>query len=130
MFFYDIFLDDNKYIFIGEFEWFCFLFFYWGIGFNILNEVEELFIIEIGNVNIIYYCLLKNYLYVGGILNWSKSLIMEKDLEGLLVDDGLVLGNNGGKFVGLGVGFRYDRRDNYFNVLIGFFLEVSIIYNC
>lgn len=126
---YDIFLNDNKHIFTGEFQWFRFPLSYWGIGSNTPNDGEELFTTETGTVNITYYCLLKNNLYAGAILNWSHSLITEKDPEGLLADDGPALGNNGGRSAGLGLGFRYDKRDNYLNASTGPFLEASIIYN-
>ena len=126
---YDVFLNDNKHIFTGEFEWLSFPLSYWGIGSNTPNDAEELFTTETGNIKISYYCLLKNNLYAGAILNWSNSLITEKDPEGLLADDGPALGNNGGKSAGLGLGFRYDKRDNYLNASTGPFLEASIVYN-
>lgn len=126
---YDIFLDDNKHIFTGEVGWLKFPLSFWGVGSDTPEDAEELFTTETGNLAISYYCLLKNNLYAGGLLNWSNSNITEKNKEGLLADDGPVAGNNGGISSGLGLGFRYDKRDNYLNASTGPFLEASIVYN-
>lgn len=126
---YDIFLNDNKHIFTGEVGWLRFPLSFWGIGSDAPENAEELFTTETGNLGISYYCLLKNNLYVGGLLNWRNSTITKKNPEGLLSDDGPVVGNKGGISSGLGMGFRYDKRDNYLNASTGPFLEASIVYN-
>ena len=126
---YDIFLNDNKHIFTGEFGWLRFPLSFWGIGSDTPADAEELFTTETGNIGISYYCLLKNNLYAGALLNWSNSNITEKNTEGLLADDGPAIGNTGGRSAGLGLGIRYDKRDNYLNASTGPFLEASIIYN-
>ena len=126
---YDIFLNDNKHIFTGEFEWLRFPLSFWGIGSDTPDDAEELFTTETGNVQVSYFCLVKNNLYVGAQLNWSNSNITEKIEDGLLTNDEPILGNNGGTSTGLGLSFRYDKRDNYLNASTGPFLEGVLTFN-
>lgn len=126
---YDIFLNANQHIFTGEFQWLRFPLSFWGIGSDSPDEAEEIFTSETGISQLSYFCLLKNNLYLGAQLNWINSLVTEKNPTGLLADDGLVYGNKGGTSIGLGLSFRYDRRDNYLNAGTGPFVETILTYN-
>lgn len=126
---YDIFLNENKHIFTGQAEWLSFPLSFWGVGSDTPDEAEELFTTETGNIQFSYFCLLKNSLYIGGQLNYINSVISEKETGGLLASDGSIPGNNGGASTGLGLSFRYDKRDNYLNASTGPFLEGTITYN-
>lgn len=123
---YEIFLDDNKRIFSGFIQWQKFPLLFYGIGPNSLEINEELYT----NQNFAFnFGMLKKIgakTYFGGQVAWQKFNVIDKKELGLLTQDGLIPGNNGGIVAGTGISFRYDNRDNNVNAGRGPYVETLI----
>jgi len=123
---YEIFTDGNKHVFMGSAEWQRFPLFFYGIGPESPPENEELYSSRTFGFEFTYLNNVVGGLFIGGRLRWLNSKTLEREEGGLLSQDGLITGADGGIVAGIGLTARYDRRDNNFNPSAGPFIETSV----
>lgn len=123
---YDIFLNGNEHILEGFAEWQRFPLFFYGIGSKTTQEDEELFTSRTFGAEFSYLNKVAGRLFMGGRVTWIDSKTVEREEEGLLSEEGLIPGNDGGVSTGIGFIVRLDSRDNNFNATKGIYLQSSI----
>jgi len=123
---YDIFLNGNEHILEGFAQWQYFPLFFYGIGSKTTQEDEEIFTSRTFGAEFSYLNKVAGRLFLGGRLVWIDSKTVEREAEGLLSQEGLIPGNDGGVSTGIGLVARLDSRDNNFNATKGIYLQSSI----
>ena len=123
---FEVFMNENKHIYEGFVQWQRFPLLFYGIGPDSPEAAEELYTSRNYGGRFSYLNRVSSRIYVGGQFEWNNTRIVERDELGLLAQDGLVPGSNGGTVAGLGLSMRYDRRDNNFNASRGPFLDLKI----
>ena len=122
---FEVFLDENKHIYEGYVQWQKFPLLFYGLGPDSPETNEEQYTSRNYGGAFSYLNKIGRRIYVGGQFEWVNNKIVEREERGLLSQDGLIPGNDGGTVAGIGLSFRYDRRDNNFNASQGPFLETK-----
>ncbi len=124
---YEVFTEQNKHVFMGFAEWQRFPLFFYGIGPETQADDEELYTSRTFGASFAYLNNISGDLFVGGRLLWIDGKTLEREEGGLLSQEGLITGADGGSVTGFGLTVRFDRRDNNFNPSTGPFLETSVM---
>ena len=124
---YEIFLDDNRHIFKGEAEWIKYPLLFWGIGNDSPDSNEEIYTTRTMTFDFSYLGKVMPGFFLGTRFIRQSSKISEVEEDGLLIQEGLIPGNEGALTSGLGVIARFDRRDNNFNATTGPFIQADLI---
>ncbi len=124
---YDIFLNDNRHIFKGVAEWIRFPLLFWGIGNDTPDDNEEIYTTRTMTFDISYLAKVSREFFLGGRFIQQSSKITEVEEDGLLIQEGLIPGNEGAQTSGLGIVARIDKRDNNYNAAIGPFIQADLI---
>ena len=123
---YEIFTNSNKHIFKGVAEWVKFPLLFWGIGNNTPDTNEEIYTTRTITFDFNYLAKVSPSLFMGTQYIRQSSKISEVEEDGLLIQEGLIPGNEGALTSGLGVIMRWDKRDNVFNATTGPFLQGNL----
>ena len=123
---YEIFLNDNNHIFKGVAEWIKFPLLFWGIGNNTPEANEEIYTTRTMTFDFNYLAKVKPNFFLGTRYVRQDSKISEVDEDGLLIQEGLIPGNEGAVTSGLGIIARYDKRDNNFNATTGPYIQGNL----
>jgi len=124
---YEIFLNDNRHIFKGEAEWMKYPLLFWGIGNNTPDSNEEIYTSRTMTFDFSYLGKVIPGFFLGTRFIRQSSKISEVEEDGLLIQEGLIPGNEGALTSGLGIVARFDRRDNNFNATTGPFIQGDLI---
>ncbi len=120
---FEIFLDENKHIYEGYVQWQRFPLLFYGLGPNSPEDNEELYTSRNYGGKFSYLNKVGRKVFIGGQFEWINNKIVDREEAGLLSQDGLIPGSDGGTVAGIGLSFRYDNRDNNFNAARGPFIE-------
>ncbi|MEO1049856.1 MAG: BamA/TamA family outer membrane protein [Bacteroidota bacterium] len=123
---YEIFFRENSHILKGFAEWVRFPFQFYGIGADTEDEDEEIYTSRMIAFNFNYFKQFEGNIFAGFRFIRTDSRIVEREPDGLLAQEGLIPGNNGGIVTGVGLLGRIDKRDNNFNATRGIFIETAL----
>ena len=125
---YDIFMSSNRHIYRGSVQWFSFPLLFYGLGTDVEDSDEEIYTTKTFGFDFTYLKKIWRHSYAGVRYLMFDSNITETEQNGLLEQDGLIPGNNGGRVSGLGIVGRIDNRDNFFNASKGPFFQTSLLF--
>ena len=124
---YEIFLNDNRHIFKGVAEWIQFPLLFWGIGNDTPDSDEEIYTTRTMTFDFNYLGKVSPGFFLGTRYIRQSSKITEVEDDGLLIQEGLIPGNQGALTSGLGILARIDKRDNNFNPTTGPFIQADLV---
>lgn len=125
---WNIFTDQEKYLFKGELRYRNFPDRYYGIGNNTLTSQEEYYSFDLALFKILGMRQVLPNFFVGLDYKIAYEYNFEQEPGGEL-STGEITGYNGGIGSGLGGVFTYDTRDNVVNAYSGMLFEVSSFFN-
>lgn len=124
---WNIFTNEEKYLFKGEFRYRRFPDRFYGIGNNTPNSNEEFYTYDLLHLKLLGLKKVAPNFFVG--LDYQFAYEYNFGLqEGGLLQKGDITGYNGGIGSGAGVVITYDSRDNVVNSYEGVLFEVSAYY--
>lgn len=124
---YDFQFDNNRKRLSGELGYFKYFFNYYGIGLDILKEVET-YDVNFPRVIINYEQSIKGPHYLGARYSFDYYHKYSFQKDGNIEKD-KPLGYKMGISTGLGLRYRYDTRDNYFYPSKGFYFTWETFFN-
>jgi hypothetical protein len=124
---YEIFTNDNRHIFKGEAEWIQFPLLFWGIGNDTPESNEEIYTTRTMTFDFSYLAKVSPVFFMGTRFIRQSSKITEVEDDGLLIQEGLIPGNEGALTSGLGIVARLDKRDNNFNATTGPYIQADLL---
>lgn len=119
-----IFTPSNKDLFIGEIGWYRYVYYFYGIGNDVLDENQESYSAKYPRIRFDYARQLIPNLYLGVRYGFDNYTIYDLNPDGQLVKTGLE-GTQGGVVSGLGPLLVYDSRDNQLYPQTGNYAELS-----
>lgn len=125
---WNIFTDQEKYLFKGELRYRNFPDRYYGIGNNTSVNQEEFYSFDLALLKILGMRQVFPKLFAGLDYQIAYEYNFEQEEGGELIT-GDITGYNGGVGSGLGGVITYDTRDNVVNAYSGFLLEASSFFN-
>jgi outer membrane protein assembly factor BamA len=125
---FQLFWKDELYNFYGEFGFYRYNYFFYGIGNEFEDYEGELFDVTYPRVRINALRAVEPRLYVG-IRYWMDRLDISGFEEGGLLDEQPIPGKEGGWVTGLGPMLTWDNRDNVFYPSQGSYLELASLFN-
>lgn len=123
-----LFLDNEKYIFNGDLNYFDFPIFYYGIGNDTNADFEEDLTYQVVEFRETALRKVKQHFFVGIQYRYTDLWDLEYNPE-YLIEDIELLNAGVGKNSGLGFALVYDNRDNVLNATKGAFLNFSSFYH-
>jgi hypothetical protein len=121
---WNIFTNQEKFLFKGEFRYRNFPDRYYGIGNNTRLDQEEFYSFDLAQIKLLAMKQVIPKLFAGIDYQFSYEYNFEQEIGGeLIVGD--VTGFNGGIGSGIGSVITYDSRDNVVNAYSGHLFEVS-----
>ncbi len=125
---YQLFLKQEKYLLYGEFGYFRYVFNFYGVGNTIDPDFEEAYDVAFPRIRATALMRLNESWYVGPRIWFDDFQITDRAPDGLLIQDGIV-GNNGGKTLGIGAVAIHDTRDHIFYPRKGKYIELATLFN-
>ncbi len=123
---YNVYLNEDKYWLKGEFGYYDFFFFYYGIGPETRLEDEETYEVQFPRIKLDAMHRLGTKAY-WGVRYWMDSYNHLDADAGGLIDNVRPAGFNGGTISGLGPVFILDTRDNVYSSAKGYKLEMATV---
>lgn len=125
---YQLFFQEQKYKLYGEFGYYRYNYFFYGIGNNPPSQEEEIYDVNYPRVRLNALYQVRPYTFVG-LRYWMDGYdIVGTEMDGQL-SDGNITGNQGGVISGAGIVANYDTRDNIFYPTEGSFAETVLFWN-
>lgn len=125
---FQLWLQQNKYYVSGEFGYYLYSYFYYGIGNKYDASVEELYKVNYPRIRVNVQQRINKSAYLGITTSYDNWDIIETKTNGLLADESTP-GNQGGAVFYAGPMFTIDKRNQLFFPTAGYRLQTSIVYN-
>ncbi len=120
-----IFAEENKHLFSGEIGWYDYVYFFYGIGNEVLDQNVESYYARFPRLRFDYLRQINNNLYVGLRYHFDDFAIKRRQAGGLL-ESGDFVGSQGGTISGLGPIIYLDNRDSQLYPTSGMYAESSL----
>lgn len=117
--------DENRYSLFGELGWYCYNYYFFGVGNDVPPDFEELYGVDYPRLRLSFMRAVAPQFYLGVRAIADRFTITELDPEGQLIN-GDISGSNGGLNAGVGVLLNFDSRDNIFESHSGWFAEMQL----
>jgi len=126
----EIYLQNNSLFLSGNFLAERFPSKFWGVGANTEDTLEEIYTPETYSMEIGFQKILlaSAGVYLGVKYHLERTRIVEKE-PGKLIDQGVILGSQGGFLSGVGFIINFDNRDNIFYPTQGYYLQAYCFWN-
>ena len=128
---YELYFKNGDLRMFGEVGYFKYVYPYFGIGSDVLQENEEFFSVNFPRIEFNFVRRVRPNLFAGVQFYADDFNIVDREVDGELIKDE-VRGSDGGRVAGLGVIGIYDTRDNNFYPNKGYYVEAYLQHynNC
>ncbi|MGP8217788.1 MAG: BamA/TamA family outer membrane protein [Bacteroidia bacterium] len=124
---YQLFTKNNDYYFEGEFDYYKYSYYYWGIG-TVREANQELYNVRFPRISINAYRKILPHFYLGLDYYYENDIIWGTSSTGEL-QTGEITGSQGSDNSGAGLDLFYDTRDSIYFPKKGWYIKVNSYFN-
>lgn len=125
---WNIFTNEEKFLFKGEFRYRNFPDRFYGLGNNSIEDNLEFYSYDLFHFKFLAMHQIKNKFFIGFDAQYASEFNFKRSAGGIL-DNQTIIGYDGGVGTGLGLVATYDTRDNVVNAYSGVLFEMSSYFN-